>query len=148
MDDAQDYSDSGSVASDSDDIEVDYSTLYNEEDIDEEYNSNDESEDDDILPENNHTKFNIISNNELYVNFSNEKKLHPYLTKFEKVKILSLRASQIENGSPVLVTVPSTYTDSKHIAELEFREKKIPFIIRRYINNGYEDWKLSDFLNY
>ena len=59
MDDPQEYSESESVVSDPDDIEVDYSTLYNEEDIEEDYNSDGESVEEDILPENNHTKFNI-----------------------------------------------------------------------------------------
>ena len=35
--------------------------------------------------------------------------------------------------------------DPLKIAEKELREKKIPFIIRRYLpNNSYEDWKLDE----
>ena len=148
MNDPRVYSESEEEASDPDDIEIDYNTLYTEEDNEEEYNSNEDSDDEDILPENNHTKFNIISNNELYLKFTKDKKLHPYLTQFERVKILSLRAEQIENGSPVLIEVPNHLTDSREIAEQEYREKKIPFIVRRYINSNYEDWKLTEFLNY
>ena len=33
------------------------------------------------------------------------------------------------------------------IAEKELRERKIPFIIRRYFSNcEYEDWKLNEFV--
>jgi DNA-directed RNA polymerase subunit K/omega len=144
-----DYDESEHSDIDPDDMEIDYNTLYDDEDIDEDLPSGDESGDDEVLPENNHIKFNIISNNELYLNIEKkQKKLNPYLTNFEKIKVLSLRAEQIENNSPVLVEVPKYMTSSRDIAELEFREKKIPFMIRRYMGNEYEDWKLSEFLNY
>ena len=135
---------------DPDDMELDYSNLYDEDDIDEESLSDDDSDsNDDVLPENNHIRFNIISNNELYLKIeSTKKKLHPYLTNFEKIKILAVRAEQIENNCPVLIDVPSNITSSREIAELEFKQKKIPFIVRRCIGTEHEDWKLSEFLNY
>jgi DNA-directed RNA polymerases I, II, and III subunit RPABC2 len=38
-------------------------------------------------------------------------------------------------------------TDALKIAEKELAEKKIPFIIRRYLPDGsYEDWKLDELI--
>ena len=69
----------------------------------------------------------------------------PYLTKYEKARILGQRAKQIESGSRPLVKIPENIVDSYIIAELELREKKIPFIIRRPIPGGAcEYWNLRD----
>lgn len=66
------------------------------------------------------------------------------LTKYEKTRILGERASQIENGSTILISNPKRFNNAYQIAEEEFRLKKIPFIIKRPYNNGYEYFKLSD----
>lgn len=69
----------------------------------------------------------------------------PYLTKYERARILGQRAKQIETGAKPLVKVPENIIDSYIIAELELREKKIPFIIRRPIpGGGSEYWNLRD----
>ena len=69
----------------------------------------------------------------------------PYLTKYEKARILGQRAKQIETGSKPFVKVPENIIDSYVIAELELREKKIPFIIKRPIPGGaFEYWNLKD----
>jgi DNA-directed RNA polymerase I, II, and III subunit RPABC2 len=69
----------------------------------------------------------------------------PYLTKYEKARILGQRAKQIETGARPLVKIPENIIDSYIIAELELREKKIPFIIRRPIPGGAcEYWNLRD----
>ena len=69
----------------------------------------------------------------------------PYLTKYEKARILGQRAKQIETGAKPLVKVPENIVDSYIISELELREKKIPFIIRRPIpGGGSEYWNLKD----
>jgi DNA-directed RNA polymerase I, II, and III subunit RPABC2 len=69
----------------------------------------------------------------------------PFLTKYEKTRILGQRAKQIESGSKPFVTVQNTIIDSYSIALLELKEKKIPFIIRRPLPNGSSEyWKISD----
>ena len=69
----------------------------------------------------------------------------PYLTKYEKARILGQRAKQIENGSRPLVNVPENIIDSYIIADLELKEKKIPFILRRPIPCGASEyWNLKD----
>jgi DNA-directed RNA polymerase I, II, and III subunit RPABC2 len=69
----------------------------------------------------------------------------PYLTKYEKARVLGQRAKQIETGSKPFVKLPENIIDSYVIAELELREKKIPFIIKRPIPGGaFEYWNLKD----
>lgn len=72
----------------------------------------------------------------------------PILTKYERARILGQRAKQIQCGSKPLVKVPENIIDENVIAELELREKKIPFIIRRPIPNGaFEYWHVRDLEN-
>jgi DNA-directed RNA polymerase subunit K/omega len=69
----------------------------------------------------------------------------PFLTKYERARVLGQRAKQIETGSKPLVKVPENIIDGYLIADLELEQKKIPFIIRRPIpNGGSEYWRLSD----
>ena len=69
----------------------------------------------------------------------------PYLTKYERARVLGQRAKQIETGAKPLVKVPESIVDGYIIAELELREKKIPFIIRRPIpGGGCEYWSIRD----
>jgi DNA-directed RNA polymerase I, II, and III subunit RPABC2 len=69
----------------------------------------------------------------------------PFLTKYEKARVLGQRAKQIETGAKPLVKISENIVDSYIIAELELREKKIPFIIRRPLPNGTcEYWYLRD----
>ena len=71
----------------------------------------------------------------------------PFLTKYEKARIIGARALQISKNSPILISNEQRgdETDPILIAEIELREKKIPFIIRRYLPDGsYEDWPVRD----
>ena len=68
----------------------------------------------------------------------------PFLTKYEKARILGTRALQISKNADLLVDAGGE-TDPYKIAELELREGKIPFVVRRYMPDGsYEDWKLAE----
>ena len=72
-------------------------------------------------------------------------KTNPFITKYEKTRILGLRAKQINSGSKPFVNVPLNIIDGYTIANMEYKEKKIPFIIRRPIpNGGSEYWKVKD----
>ena len=70
----------------------------------------------------------------------------PYLTKYEKARVLGQRAKQIESGAPSYIqNLSKDIIDGYIIAEMELKEKKIPFIIRRPLpNGGSEYWKLKD----
>jgi DNA-directed RNA polymerase subunit K/omega len=72
----------------------------------------------------------------------------PILTKYERTKVLGQRAKQIENGATPFVSVPPNVIDGYTIAELELKQKRIPFIIRRPMPNGYSEyWLLNDLEN-
>ena len=69
----------------------------------------------------------------------------PILTRYEKAKILGLRAKQINHGSKPFIKVPRDMINGITIANKELEEKKIPFIIRRPLpNGGSEYWNVSD----
>jgi len=69
----------------------------------------------------------------------------PFLTKFEKTRVIGLRTSQIENNAPTFLKDTDLYIDPIHIAERELTEKKLPFIIARPLPNGMREfWNLKD----
>jgi DNA-directed RNA polymerase subunit K/omega len=69
----------------------------------------------------------------------------PYLTKYERARILGQRAKQINSGAKVFVKVPENVIDGYVIAQIELEQKRIPFIIRRPIpGGGCEYWNLKD----
>lgn len=72
----------------------------------------------------------------------------PFLTKYEKARVLGQRAKQIEVGAIPFVEVSETVVDGYLIAEMELREKKLPFIIKRPIPGGaFEYWHVADLEN-
>ena len=73
-------------------------------------------------------------------------KTTPTLTKYEKTKVLSERANQINYGSNILIENSENYSNAYDIAVAELNEKKIPFIIKRPYGNSFEYWKLKDLL--
>jgi DNA-directed RNA polymerases I, II, and III subunit RPABC2 len=69
-----------------------------------------------------------------------------YLTKYEKARVLGTRALQLSMNAPPMVEVEGE-TDPLEIAYKELRQKKIPFIIRRYLpDQSFEDWKLDELI--
>lgn len=75
-----------------------------------------------------------------------ERNTTPYMTKYERARILGTRALQISMNAPVLVDLEGE-TDPLQIAIKELREKKIPLIVRRYLPDGYyEDWTCEELL--
>lgn len=69
----------------------------------------------------------------------------PFLTKYEKARILGERAKQINAGAKPFINIENTLIDGYLIALRELEEKKIPFIIRRPLpHGGSEYWKLAD----
>eukprot|EP00163_Fabomonas_tropica_P006003 TRINITY_DN15637_c0_g1_i2.p2 TRINITY_DN15637_c0_g1~~TRINITY_DN15637_c0_g1_i2.p2 ORF type:complete len:131 (+),score=22.83 TRINITY_DN15637_c0_g1_i2:174-566(+) len=67
-----------------------------------------------------------------------------YMTKFERARILGVRALQISMNAPVMVEVDGE-SDPLQIAIKELHAKKIPLVIRRYLPDGtYEDWPINE----
>ncbi|KAL1954979.1 hypothetical protein VTO42DRAFT_386 [Malbranchea cinnamomea] len=70
----------------------------------------------------------------------------PYMTKYERARILGTRALQISMNAPILVDLEGE-TDPLQIALKELNQKKIPLIVRRYLPDGYyEDWTCEELL--
>jgi len=71
--------------------------------------------------------------------------INPILTKYEKTRILGLRTKQLNDGAPPLIKLSENIIDSYLIAEMELKEKKIPYIIQRPLPNGNSEyWALED----
>ena len=69
----------------------------------------------------------------------------PFLTKYEKARVLGERAKQLNSGAKAFVEVDPSVVDGYLIALAEFEQKKIPFIVKRPMpNGGCEYWKLRD----
>ena len=69
----------------------------------------------------------------------------PFITRYEKARILGERAKQINSGAKPFVDLEPNVIDGYIIALKEFEEKKIPFIIKRPLpNGGVEYWRFED----
>ena len=66
---------------------------------------------------------------------------------YEKCKILSKRCEQLESGCLPLISDHEIFNNIYDIALEELNQKKIPFILKRFMNNKYEYWKLEDLIN-
>lgn len=70
----------------------------------------------------------------------------PYMTKYEKARILGTRALQISMNAPILVDRDNE-TDPLEIAKKELRQKKIPLMVRRFLPDGsFEDWHVRELI--
>lgn len=70
----------------------------------------------------------------------------PYMTKYERARVLGTRALQIAMHAPVMVELEGE-TDPLQLAMKELKARKIPIIIRRYLPDGsYEDWGVDELI--
>jgi DNA-directed RNA polymerases I, II, and III subunit RPABC2 len=69
----------------------------------------------------------------------------PFITRYEKAKMIGERSKQLSAGALPFIEVEPNVIDEYLIATKEFAEKKIPFIIKRPMpNGGCEYWKMED----
>jgi len=131
--------------------------------------SDDDEEDDDanyLQKFNENLKKNIIQDNHPELQYQNYEEIEnltvivkdengkivdplhrtlPFLTKYEKSRILGERANQINSGAKPFIEVEQNVIDGYLIAMAELEQRKIPFIIKRPLcNGGCEYWKLKD----
>ena len=72
-------------------------------------------------------------------------KTMPFLTKYEKTRVLGQRAKQLNQGAQPMIPVDKKIIDGYLIAQLELQQKALPFIIRRPMPGGKSEyWRLSD----
>jgi DNA-directed RNA polymerase I, II, and III subunit RPABC2 len=93
-------------------------------------------------------KDDIIDNKQVFDEMKTKKKqTMPVLTKYERAKLIGLRAQQISKGmEPMIDPYKYGLIDTIDIARKELEEKKIPLIIRRKLPDGsYEDWQIDEF---
>ncbi|XP_006884490.1 PREDICTED: DNA-directed RNA polymerases I, II, and III subunit RPABC2-like [Elephantulus edwardii] len=70
----------------------------------------------------------------------------PYMTKFERARLLGIRAQQIAMCAPVMVELEGE-TDPLAIAMKELKARKISMIIHRFLPDGsYEDWGVDELI--
>jgi DNA-directed RNA polymerase I, II, and III subunit RPABC2 len=71
----------------------------------------------------------------------------PFLSIFEKTRILGMRTNQLAQGARPFIEVPEYVTDVQEIAQLELDQRRLPIIIKRYMPDGtYEKFRLSDLM--
>lgn len=69
-----------------------------------------------------------------------------YMSNYEFVKLIGIRATQISQGSRVFCKVDNL-TDPLKIAERELYDNKCPLSIKRYIKSGvYEIWTAQELI--
>ena len=86
----------------------------------------------------------VYRNNDMFIVDENHK-TYPFLTKYERAKVLGLRITQLNKGAQPLIQYESNIIDNHLIAERELKEKQIPFIIMRPLPNGKKEyWRLQD----
>lgn len=106
------------------------------------------------------TETMIVDKNCLYKYVNNEKEKQlvieyvtgdnritkPFMTKYERVKLLGVRTQQIASGAKPMLKNTKDLSPIE-IAKLELENKVIPLIIHRPMsNNKIEVWKVSDFI--
>lgn len=139
----------------------------NDRDDDEDTDDDDDQDDENYLQKfNENIKKNIITDYHPELDFHNYEEIEnlttiirnengtivdplhktlPFLTKYEKTRILGERTHQINSGATPFIQVESDIIDGYLIALAELEQKKIPFIVKRPLpNGGCEYWKLKD----
>lgn len=73
----------------------------------------------------------------------------PFLSKYEKTRIIATRAHQIARGSmPFINFERDGNVDPVQLAEEELRQRKTPLIVRRKLPSGfYEDWRVEELVD-
>ncbi|XP_071455737.1 DNA-directed RNA polymerases I, II, and III subunit RPABC2 [Hetaerina americana] len=96
-------------------------------------------------PEDEADNLDILSAGEAKGGVQSSKRITtPYMTKYERARVLGTRALQIAMCAPVMVELDGE-TDPLQIAMKELKQRKIPIIIRRYLPDGsYEDWGIDE----
>ncbi|KAI9658525.1 MAG: DNA-directed RNA polymerases I II and III subunit RPABC2 [Alyxoria varia] len=59
----------------------------------------------------------------------------PFLSKYERARVLGVRANQISHNAEILVD-PQGEKDSLNLARMELEQRRLPLIVRRYLPDG------------
>jgi DNA-directed RNA polymerase I, II, and III subunit RPABC2 len=68
----------------------------------------------------------------------------PFLTKYEKARLLGTRALQLSMNADTMIDTKGEY-DCFKIAIMELEQRKIPLIIRRHLPcKNFEDFRIEE----
>ncbi|GMM43385.1 hypothetical protein FOG51_02703 [Hanseniaspora uvarum] len=102
--------------------------------------------DQEIMEQHNSTGFNKLQLLKEKAIKKEDRTTTPYMTKYERARILGARSLQISMNAPTFVTLDGE-TDTLKIATKELEENKIPLVIRRYLPDGsFEDWYATELI--
>ncbi len=86
-------------------------------------------------------------NSEIQEGLDANHRSQPFLSVYEKTKILGFRANQLAQGARPYVVVPEHVVRTVDIAKMELEQRRLPYIIKRPMPNGtFEYWRLSDLM--
>jgi DNA-directed RNA polymerase I, II, and III subunit RPABC2 len=128
------------------DEEEDEEPAEEEEDMSEYFESN-------IIPayENKETKTFLSTLEEVTNQSTKNRRTLAILSKYEKAKIIGIRAQQISMGSNIYLDNVHGYTNPLDIAKEELRQKRTPLIVRRNVvgKKGviHEDWRIEELID-
>ena len=132
--------------------------LEKEKEVDEEEEEDKEEEEEDmsecfestIIP-NTEVKSFLSTIDEVTNDLSKTRKTLPILSKYEKAKIIGIRAQQISMGSYVYLDNVSGISNPLDIAKEELRQKRTPLIVRRNVPGRkgptHEDWRIEELID-
>ena len=139
-----------------DEIDNEIDMLENDEDLDEEYFQKIDTRFRDNIIKDYHPELKVHNFEEIQALCKvvrDEKgkivdplhKTLPFITCYEKTRVIGERAKQINKGAKHFVNIDPEITDGYLIALKEYEEKKIPFIIQRPLPNGQSEyWRFCD----
>lgn len=138
LDEIEEYEEEGEREGEEKEVEYDRdeSCLYNF--TKKQNDEDDENDEDELHFEDDDEVQNVI------VDDPTTRESKPVLTKYERVRILGIRARQLSLGAkPMLLNIDNLHP--KEIAKLELELGKLPFKIEREFPNGRKEiWKVSE----
>lgn len=89
------------------------------------------------------SNFRLLYNSDKLIPVT-ERKGNPYLTKYERAKVLGVRASQLGKNAPCMVDPKGEY-NVLEIAKMELEQGVLPLILQRHLPNGtVEEWTIAE----
>lgn len=78
----------------------------------------------------------------------NKNKTKNLLSKYEKVKLVGVRAEQLQRGAIPMIPIPSDEPfDARKIAHEELHQRKLPMMVCRKLPDGTKEyWRLDDMI--
>lgn len=91
-------------------------------------------------------KNSIIDYNDIINDYHPKKNTSKnFLNKYERVKLIGIRAEQLQRGAIPMVDFDAENFNAIEISKRELEQRKMPFMIKRTLpDNTFEYWRLKD----